>query len=73
MGEKRSVYRMWKGTPEGKMPQGRPRYRWKDNIKIVVREIGWGTCNSPGSGYKPVVGSCECASEPGYHRMKGIS
>jgi hypothetical protein len=30
-------YRILVGKPEGKEPQGRPRYRWVDNI----REIGW--------------------------------
>jgi hypothetical protein len=27
--------------PEGRRPLGRPRYRWVDNIKIGLREIGW--------------------------------
>jgi hypothetical protein len=26
---------------EGKRPQGRPRHRWEDNIKMDLREIGW--------------------------------
>jgi hypothetical protein len=26
---------------EGKRPLGRPRHRWKDNIRMVLREIGW--------------------------------
>jgi hypothetical protein len=30
------------GTPEGKRPLGRPRRRWEDNIRIHLREIGWG-------------------------------
>jgi hypothetical protein len=30
------------GQPEGKRPVGRPRPRWEDNIKMDVREIGWG-------------------------------
>jgi hypothetical protein len=30
------------GKPEGKRPLGRPRHRWEDNIKIDLREIGWG-------------------------------
>jgi hypothetical protein len=34
MGEKRGVYRVWLGKPEGKRPLGRPRLRWEDNIKI---------------------------------------
>jgi hypothetical protein len=29
------------GKPEGKRPLGRPRYRWVDNIKMHLREIGW--------------------------------
>jgi hypothetical protein len=29
------------GKLEGKRPLGRPRYRWVDNIKIDLREIGW--------------------------------
>jgi hypothetical protein len=27
------------GNPEGKKPLGRPRHRWKDNIKMDLREI----------------------------------
>jgi hypothetical protein len=30
------------GKPEGKIPLGRSRCRWVDNIKMYVREIGWG-------------------------------
>jgi hypothetical protein len=29
------------GKPEGKRPLGRPRYRWEDNIKVVLQEVGW--------------------------------
>jgi hypothetical protein len=28
--------------PEGKRPLGRPRRKWVDNVKIDLREIGWG-------------------------------
>ena len=28
------------GKPEGKRPLGRPKRRWKDNIKMGVREVG---------------------------------
>jgi hypothetical protein len=31
--EKRNSYRLLVGTPEGKIPLGRPRRRWVDNIK----------------------------------------
>jgi hypothetical protein len=30
------------GEPEGKRPLGRPISRWLDNIKMDLREIGWG-------------------------------
>jgi hypothetical protein len=30
-GEKRGVYRVLVGKPEGKRPLGRPRRRWEDN------------------------------------------
>jgi hypothetical protein len=40
MGEKRIVYRLLVGKPEGKRPLGRPRRRWIDNIKINLLEIG---------------------------------
>jgi hypothetical protein len=42
MGEKRNVYRLLVGKPEGKRPIGRPRHRWVDNIKMDLLEIGWG-------------------------------
>jgi hypothetical protein len=43
MGEKRNVYRLLVGKPEGNRPLGRPRRRWVDNIKIDLLEIGWGS------------------------------
>jgi hypothetical protein len=42
MGEKRYAYRILVGKLEGKKPLGRPRCRWEDNMKMNVREIGWG-------------------------------
>jgi hypothetical protein len=30
------------GKPEGKIPLGRPRRMWMDNIKMDCREIEWG-------------------------------
>jgi hypothetical protein len=39
MGEKRNVYRLLVGKPEGKRPLGRPRHRWMDNIKMDLLEI----------------------------------
>jgi hypothetical protein len=40
MGEGRGVYRVLVGRPQGKRPLGRPRRRWKGNIKMDHREIG---------------------------------
>jgi hypothetical protein len=40
MGEKRNVYRLLVGKPEGKRPLGRPRRRWMDNIKMNLSEVG---------------------------------
>jgi hypothetical protein len=40
MGEGRGVYRVLVGRFECKRPLGRPRLRWKDNIKMDLREIG---------------------------------
>ena len=30
------------GKPEGKIPLGRPRRRWEDNIKMDLQEVGGG-------------------------------
>jgi len=38
--EKRGVYRVLVGKPEGKRPLGRPRHRWEDNIKLYLQEVG---------------------------------
>jgi hypothetical protein len=40
MGERRGVYKVLVGKPEGKRPLGRPRRRWEDNIKLDLTEIG---------------------------------
>jgi hypothetical protein len=42
MGEGRVVYRTLVGNLEGKIPLGRPRRRWEDNIKINLQEVGCG-------------------------------
>ena len=42
MGERRGIYRILVGKPEGKRPLGRPRHRWEDNIKMDLQEEGCG-------------------------------
>jgi hypothetical protein len=38
-GERRGVYKVLVGKPEGKRPLGRPRHRWDDNIKVDINEV----------------------------------
>jgi hypothetical protein len=40
-GEEEHLTSYWWGKPEGKIPLGRPRQRWVDNIKMNLRGIGW--------------------------------
>ena len=42
MGERRGLYRVLVGKPEGKRPLGRLRCRWEDNIKMDLQEGGCG-------------------------------
>jgi len=39
MGERRGVYRVLVGKPEGKRPLGKSRHRWED-IKMDLQEVG---------------------------------
>jgi hypothetical protein len=41
MGEKGNAYRVLVWGPDGKRPPERPTLRWKDNIKLDLRERGW--------------------------------
>ncbi|KAJ4436520.1 hypothetical protein ANN_16551 [Periplaneta americana] len=44
MGESRNAYRVLVGRPEGKIPLGRSRRRWEDNIRMDLRvesEVTW--------------------------------
>jgi hypothetical protein len=43
MGCKRNAYRILVGKPEGKKPLEGPMRRWEDNIKMDLREMGWGS------------------------------
>ena len=42
MGERRGVYKVLVGKPEGKRPLRRPKHRWEYNIKMDVQELGCG-------------------------------
>jgi hypothetical protein len=45
MGDRRGVYRVLVGKPEGMRPLGRPRRRWEDHIKMYLKEVGCGAWN----------------------------
>jgi hypothetical protein len=53
VGEKRNTYRISVKKPEGKRPLGSPRRKWIDNIKMDLREIGWG-----GMDWIDLIGTC---------------
>jgi hypothetical protein len=67
MGERRGVYRVLVGTPEGNRPLGILKHRWQDNIKMDLQELGCG-----GMGWIELVqdryrwraGTGECVNEP---------
>jgi hypothetical protein len=40
--DKRGVYRVLVGKPEGKRQLGRPRRRWEDYIEMDLQEVGYG-------------------------------
>jgi hypothetical protein len=42
MRERKSLYRVLVGKPEGKRPLGIPRRRWENNIKMDRQEVGCG-------------------------------
>jgi len=56
-GERRGVYRVLVWKPKGKIPLGRPRRRWEDNIKMDLREVICGTWT--GSIWLRIVIGCE--------------
>jgi len=42
MSDRRDVYKVLVGKPEGKRPLGRPRRRWGNNNKMDLQEVGCG-------------------------------
>jgi len=40
--ERRGVFNVLMGKPEGKRPLRRPRYRWEDNVTMDLQEVGCG-------------------------------
>jgi hypothetical protein len=42
MGERRGAYRIFVGRAEGRRSLGRHRRGWEDNIKVDMKDVGWG-------------------------------
>ena len=64
MGERRDVYRVLVGKPEGKISLGRPRRRWEDNIKMEL-EVGYeGMVWIDLAQDRDIAGTCEYGNEP---------
>jgi hypothetical protein len=40
VGERRDLYEVLMGKPDGKRPLGRPRHRWEDSFKMYLQEVG---------------------------------
>ena len=65
MEERRGVYKVLVGKPQGRRPHGSPRRKWEDNIKMDLREVGWGhVLDRSGSGQGQVADCCEYGNEP---------
>ena len=66
MRERRGVYGVLLGKPEGKRPLGKHRRRWEDNIKMNFQEVGCGVMNwiELAQDRDRWRGKCECGNEP---------
>jgi hypothetical protein len=42
MADRRGVYWVMVGKPEGTRPLGKPRRRWENNIKMNLQDVGCG-------------------------------
>jgi hypothetical protein len=64
MGERKGVYWVLVGKPEGKSHLGDPSIDGRVILKWVFRkwEVGYGL-DRGGSGYRQVAGTCECGNE----------
>jgi hypothetical protein len=45
MADRRDIYSVSVGKPEGRGPLGRHRRRWEENIKMDFQEVGCGGMN----------------------------
>jgi hypothetical protein len=72
---RRGFHRILVRKPEGKRPQGRPRPRWEDNIKMDLQEVGrccgdWMEVAEDRDRWRALVGTVMNLRVP---KMRGIS
>jgi hypothetical protein len=60
----RNAYMIFVGKPERRRPLGKPGVMWVDNIKMDLRQIGWGGMDWIGLAQDSDQGSCEESNEP---------
>jgi len=75
MGERRGLYRVLVGKPEGKRPLERPRRRWEDNIKMDIQDTGcggmdWIQLAQDRNRWQALVNA---VMNRWFHKMRGIS
>jgi hypothetical protein len=52
-------------STDDEVPLGRPRRRWEDNIKMDLKEVGYGDMDWIELAQdRQVAGTCECGNEP---------
>ena len=75
MGERKRIYRVLVGKPEGKRPLGRPRGRWEDNIKTDLQEVGGGGMDwiELAQDRDRLWALVTAVINFGFHEMRGIS
>jgi hypothetical protein len=70
MGERKGIYRVLVGNPEGKRPLGRPRFRWENNVKMDLQEVVCGVMDW----IELTQDRDRCwALVNAFHKMQGIS
>ena len=64
MGDRRYVYSLLVGRPEGIKPFGRSWHRWEDNSKMDLQKVGWGGMDWTDLVQdRQVAGTCEGGNE----------
>jgi hypothetical protein len=67
-GEERGVFRVFWGNPGGKIPLGRSRRRWEDNIKMDLQD--WVELAQDRDRLPALL---NVVMTFGFHKMRGIS